>query len=271
METKKTPKASLEKRSNLFLGIGFITACTLAYFAVNFKSETIREKEVDIGYIDNNEEPIERIIIEQPKPPEPIIEPPIIIEPPKPQTPVIIKQVTNNTDTPKNPLPPTDLPPPPVNTANGSKTTVIVPPKPNGGKPSTSDIKKTKDDFQPYTQVAVKPIFPGCQGKEGKDLDRCNSKMAQKSLLRGLEYPEDAMNDGRQGKTWIKFIVNKSGSIEKITILKSSKHQDLDQAASEAVSKIFNRKRDVIIPGKDKKGNLVNVEYQVPVKFRLAE
>ncbi|APD06891.1 hypothetical protein UJ101_01372 [Flavobacteriaceae bacterium UJ101] len=269
METKKTPKASLEKRSNLFLGIGFITACTLAYFAVNFKSETIREKEVDICYIDNNEEPIERIIIEQPKPPEPIIEPPII-EPPKPQTPVIIKQVRDETDTPKNPLPPTNLPPPPVNTINGSKTTVIVPPKPNGGKPSTSDITKIKDDI-PYRSVTIKPIFPGCQGKEGKDLDRCNSKMAQKSLLRGLEYPEDAMNDGRQGKTWIKFIVNKSGSIEKVTILKSSKHQDLDQAASEAVSKIFNRKRDVIIPGKDKKGNSVNVEYQVPVKFRLAE
>lgn len=271
METKKTAQASLEKKSNLFLGIGFLTACTLAYFAVNFKSETVREKEIDICYGSNVEEPIERIIIEEPKLPEPPTKPPVI-ELPQPKDPITIEQVKNDVEIPKQDLSPTDIPPPPVSTASiGGKETVVAPPRPNEGRPTTSDIKRVKDEIQPYQNVSIKPVFPGCQGKEGKELDYCNSKMAQKSLLRELQYPEDAMSEGRQGRAWIRFIVNKKGTIEKVTVLSSSKHKDLDQAASEAVSKIFNRKKEVIIPGKDEEGNTVNVEYQVPVKFRLTE
>lgn len=267
METKKTPNASLEKKSKLFLTIGFLVACTLSYFAINLKSEIVEEKTPDIVY-NNSEEPTIHITIEEPEviEPEPLDQP--IVEPPKTNVIIELTVVDDDKNKEKNNFTPTDIPSPPIKIVQGSKETNGIPkPKPS---PNKSDITKIRDDI-PYPHVSVKPIFPGCNGKEGKELDFCNSKMAQKSLLRGLSYPEKAIKEDRQGTAYLKFIVSKNGTIQNVSISRSSKHKDLDKAASEAVSKIFNRKRDVIIPGKNEKGESVNVEYQVPVKFRLTE
>ncbi len=266
METKKTLNASLEKKSKLFLAIGFLVACTLSYFAINLKSERIEEKAPDIVY-KNNEEPVIRIEIEEPEIPEPEpIEQPVL-DPPKVDDLTNLDLVDDSQNIEKNDFTPTDLPAPLTHVTQGSKTTTIVKPVRN----IETDIIQTKDKIERYNDVSVKPIFPGCDGKEGKELDLCNSKVAQKSLLRGLEYPEDAIKEERQGTAYIRFIVSKKGRIQNVSILRSSRHEDLDEAASEAVSKIFTQKRDVIIPGKDTEGESVNVEYQVPVKFRLAE
>ncbi len=123
-------------------------------------------------------------------------------------------------------------------------------------------------DVVDYKNVTNKPVFPGCEGFEGKTLDHCNSKITQIELVRYLTYPEKAIEENRSGTAYIKFIVSEDGKIEKPKILRSSKYEDLDSASIRAVSLLFHDKQ--VIPGK--LNNVpVKVFYQVPVKFKLEE
>ncbi|MFV0237954.1 MAG: energy transducer TonB [Flavobacteriales bacterium] len=119
-----------------------------------------------------------------------------------------------------------------------------------------------------YKNVTVKPVFPGCENLEEKVLDHCNSKVVQTELMRYLTYPEEAIEEGRIGTAYIKFIVSEKGEIENTKIFRSSKHKDLDKASVKAVSLLFHAKK--VIPGK-LNDDPVKVSYEVPVRFRLEE
>ncbi len=138
---------------------------------------------------------------------------------------------------------------------------------------SLSSIKNlnnitTYDYLFDYKKVAYKPVFPNCQSFiKGAELDVCNSKVAQKELLRRLEYPLRAIDQNRTGTVYLKFIINEEGQIDNVKVLRSSNHLDLDLEAVKGMKNSFKDKK--ITPGKNQDGTPVKVTYQVPVKFRF--
>ncbi len=79
-----------------------------------------------------------------------------------------------------------------------------------------------------------------------------------------VAYPEEAAEEGLEGTSFIKFIVNKEGAVEDIAVVRSS-HEMLDQAAMDAIEGAPKWK-----PG-TQKGNKVKVQFTMPVVFKLSE
>ena len=78
-----------------------------------------------------------------------------------------------------------------------------------------------------------------------------------------IQYPEKARDAGQEGRVGIKFVVNKTGKIEKVEVIKSSGTPALDREAVRVVKGMPNWK-----PGK-MKGKPVSVYFQLPITFKL--
>jgi TonB family protein len=93
-------------------------------------------------------------------------------------------------------------------------------------------------------------------------------KGGQKSLMdmiyRNLTYPQDAEENGIEGKVIVRFIVTSEGKPTQFAISKGLS-PSIDRAALDAVSKISN-----FTPGKIA-GKPVNVWYAVPINFKIAK
>lgn len=51
------------------------------------------------------------------------------------------------------------------------------------------------------------------------------------------EYPDEAKQAGWEGKVWVEVLVNESGLVDSVRLLKSSGHKELDDSATEAAWK----------------------------------
>lgn len=78
------------------------------------------------------------------------------------------------------------------------------------------------------------------------------------AIMKNIIYPEKARRMGWEGKVVLSFVINETGSIKDVKILKSSGYPVLDEAAMEAIFKInqFQKKQERLI-------------VQLPVEFRL--
>ena len=77
-----------------------------------------------------------------------------------------------------------------------------------------------------------------------------------------LVYPRIAKKRGYHGKVLLLVVVSKTGTVEKITINKSSGHSILDKAACKAVQKWF------FYPG-TRDGKPVEMSVTIPIQFNL--
>lgn len=77
-------------------------------------------------------------------------------------------------------------------------------------------------------------------------------------------YPPEDVAAGREGKVWLKMVVDEKGSVTKVIILKNDASDAMGRAAVQA-ARGFQFK-----PAK-LKGNVVAVWVSVPFKFKLAE
>jgi len=100
-------------------------------------------------------------------------------------------------------------------------------------------------------KVKYPPEYPG--GTEGL----C------KFLSDNIKYPKAAEKRGIGGTVVLQFIVEKSGKISNITVLKSVDRR-LDKEAIRVVKKIKD-----FIPGYDEDHAPVRVRYTLPVNFKL--
>ena len=76
-------------------------------------------------------------------------------------------------------------------------------------------------------------------------------------------YPLSARKNGIQGRTVCQFVVNKSGDLADIVVIKSSGDNSLDQEAVRIISSMPKW-----IPGRSA-GEIVRVKYTVPVSFKM--
>ncbi len=84
----------------------------------------------------------------------------------------------------------------------------------------------------------------------------------QKYLASNITYPKKARLNKEEGTVYITFIVDKSGAIRDAKILRGVS-PILDKEAIRVVSKMPDWK-----PGMQE-GEVVNVQYNIPIKFSL--
>jgi TonB family protein len=88
------------------------------------------------------------------------------------------------------------------------------------------------------------------------------SRMAE-FIQNNVEYPDEAIKNGEQGIVYVKFIIEKDGSITNVGIRKGV-YESLNAEAIRVVKKMPNW-----IPAKQK-GEPVRINYTLPIHFRLA-
>lgn len=112
-------------------------------------------------------------------------------------------------------------------------------------------VSNTRIDYPDvYEKVAVMPDFPGGQ------------KALMEFIAKKIQYPEIADN-GVQGRTIIRFIVDKEGNIVKPQVLRGVDPY-LDKEALRVINQMPKWK-----PGELEDGTKVAVYFTVPVMFRL--
>lgn len=102
-----------------------------------------------------------------------------------------------------------------------------------------------------YDQVEVKPEFPG------------GMPALVKYLQENIKYPSAALAEKAQGKAFVRFVVEKDGSITNTEIIKSTGNIYLDNEALRVASNMPKWK-----PGMQQ-GKPVRVFFMLPVSFKL--
>ncbi len=104
---------------------------------------------------------------------------------------------------------------------------------------------------QVYEMVDVLPEYVGGQ-----------TKMFE-FISSQLKYPEVAKKEGKTGKVFVSFVINKQGKVTNPKITRSSGHKELDEAAINVVELM-----PAWTPGKHE-GKVVNVRFVLPINFAL--
>lgn len=123
----------------------------------------------------------------------------------------------------------------------------IVQPEPKGFEALEGDYEGVIE----FEKAKYPPEYPG--GMEG----------LMKFLSENIKYPKSAEKNGVQGTVVLQFIVEKTGAISNVKVLKSVE-KALD---NEAVRVVKSMKH--FIPGYNEDHAPVRVLYTLPVKFKL--
>ena len=84
-----------------------------------------------------------------------------------------------------------------------------------------------------------------------------------KYMKENLQYPEEAIEKGIEGRVICQFTVKTDGSIDNIVVLKSI-HKLLDEEAIRLIKNMPKWK-----PGKNYKGEVQDCKYTIPFSFKL--
>lgn len=226
MEQKKNPKYDTKRYSLTFFLTGLLISVSAAYFSFTYTQYDDVVEEEKIYTADEDFEELADITIQEPPPPA---------EPPPPPPPATVEVVEDDVevDTSKNKL-------------------VINDPKDYIPKAAPPQPKKKPEDTgeqEPFEAVENEPTFPG--GDEER----------KKFIIKHLVYPPLDIENQKQGKVYVKFVVNVDGSLSRVHAVKSFS----DDAAAEAVRVTKMMKWN---PG-SQRGKKVPVWVVMPVVFKL--
>ncbi len=230
---------SLERFRGMFFLSGLILALSAAIWAFGLRVQYGPVKIQSASKpITEEEEEIIYTLVERPKPVETTKSQPV-----SPELPPII--------TPDPVLPGTTSTPNPVNPVD-----------------TTTAVKKVEmplEDEVPIfiTNVEKKPVFPGCENLQTEEERfECFNNEIRKFIGRHVQYKTIWKELGLEGKVFIRFVVDRQGEITDVEVRRGV-HNDLDQEALKTISKLPK-----MTPAKQN-GRAVNVEYIVPVNFKL--
>ena len=178
MELKKSPKADLENKRNIFLEMGLVISLGLVLVAFNWTSkvkETASLGQVQQQSVEDEIIPITRMKEVQPPPPPP---PPKVVE--------VLNIVDNDTKIDD------DLQ---IEDTEADDQTVI------DVAPVIQDQEKEKEENQVFFIVEDMPQFPG------------GELALRKFIAKSIKYPVIAQENGIQGTVYVTFVVGKDGSV----------------------------------------------------------
>ncbi|NMM48667.1 energy transducer TonB [Marinigracilibium pacificum] len=223
MEPKKSDKANLEKKSPMFLSIGFLIALGTVLVAFEYKTKP----DMDIVGCSFNTKEIE----------DPLIIPHTFNEPPPPPKPVVprIIEVPEIED-----IEDPDL----VIDIETSEIDIID---------IVTNVEEKKEEVvedKVHDFVEEQANFPGGQTEW------------MKYLQKNMKYPSNARRMGIEGKVYVQFIIDKSGELSDIKVVKGIG----GGCDEEALRVIQNAPK--WNPGKQR-GRAVKQRMTLPVFFQL--
>ncbi len=113
-----------------------------------------------------------------------------------------------------------------------------------------------------YNFVDQMPMFPGCAEEDYQKRKKCAEKAMLSFIYSNIKYPAIARENGIEGQTVIRFIVDKDGSIIEATPLSK-----LGGGCTKEAMRVIN-KMPKWNPGLQK-SNPVKVYFNLPIKFIL--
>ena len=225
MELKKNPQFDAEKSRFSFTAVGLFCSAALVFMAFTYGQSKNEGNNKDDS-TKNKDVAFDVVDLDEPPPPEDTPPPPETPEVPPPPTDDV-QEVEDEDDQTIVSIAPPDVPPPPVTTA---------PPPP----PVEEAFDVVEDE----------PLFPG--GEEAMS----------RFIKTNIKYPEMSIQMGDQGRVFVRFVVEKDGSITNVTIARSVT-PELDKEAQRVVKSMPNWS-----PGKQR-GRPVRTNVVIPIVFKL--
>jgi len=124
-----------------------------------------------------------------------------------------------------------------------------------------SNTNGVVEDETIYTKVDIMPRFPGCENQAEEKKVGCASSKMFNFLRTNVKYPKAAKAEGKEGRAVVSFVVDKSGKIRDIEVVKDP-GGDMGKEAKRLIKKF-----PVWVPGV-LDGKKVNVKFIIPVTFK---
>jgi protein TonB len=223
MEALKSKKADLENKRSLFFQIGLIVSLIAVFMAFEYKSYEELILPGIYRQMDNTIEETVPITVHEQKP---------LPIPPVPAASITV--VDNLVETPEAPT--IDV------TANQETETPTIP-----------DIPFEEPviiDDTPFVVVEQMPEFPGGLNE------------LYRYIGKNINYPQVAKEVGIQGTVFVKFIIERDGSISNVELLRSI-GGGCDEEAMRVIQAMPSWSAGLQL------GKPVRVSYNLPVKFTL--
>ena len=184
MELKKSPKADLENKRNIFLMLGLVIS--LGIILVAFEWTTKPKEAASLGTIQTQE--VEEEIIPITRQEE--------IKPPPPPPPPKVVEVLNIVDDDVEIEDELEI----EDSEADDQTIIDVAPV------IETEAEEEEDEAQVFFIVEEMPEFPG------------GELALRKFIANSIKYPVIAQENGIQGKVYVTFVVDKDGSISNAKI-----------------------------------------------------
>jgi protein TonB len=238
METKKNAKHSLENKRFLFFQLGLIIS--LGFIFLAFEWTSYYKKHIFI--------PVETGIVED------FVIPNTFFTEPKVEAPKINKQkITQSMQF--------------VPVANNTVITPInnITPNPIVTNPNIIPIEPEKidDSDVPVFQAEHFAHAKSCKNVEDEEQRKlCTFEAINNVLRKNLKYPADMKIAGIEGTVYLRFVVDKTGNINNVEVLKTP-HAQLSNEAIRVLKLLPE-----FFPAKQN-GRTVSQYYTLPVSFKI--
>ncbi len=127
----------------------------------------------------------------------------------------------------------------------------------------TVDIIKNESTV--YTSPQSMPMFPGCDDLSGEELKDCSNQKLLQFIYKNITYPAKAREAGKEGMMVVQFIIGTNGKLYGTQFMRTL-GAEFEDTIDDMLTKMNNE--ITWIPGKND-GKVVDVQYTLPVKFKL--
>lgn len=118
----------------------------------------------------------------------------------------------------------------------------------------TEEIKNTDNGDCSEEAFIIVEDMPKFEGSKGEDFDQY--------IAKSIKYPQEAKNNGMEGKVYVRFTVNCHGEVVNVIIVRS-----VDSILDKEALRVINSS-PLWIPGKQR-GVPVNVQFTYPIQFSI--
>ena len=240
------------KNSFIYFQVGLIATMLVVLFILEFNFEN---KKYKVKYIPTDEIPQEVAFVYNPTPvtkPQTIIKPLVVKVPKVAHTFKVTKEEPKKEDS-NTKIASQDNPSDNQNNTNSNQID-------NPGDAG----KVTNPEPPSIFTVEQLPMFPACRGLSREEQKACFDEQLAKVIVKHLVYPEDDLEEGKQGVAQVEFIIDENGAITNVVALNNKRaSSDMQKAAEKAVKRVPK-----LIPAKqgDKP---VRIKYSIPVVFKI--
>lgn len=128
----------------------------------------------------------------------------------------------------------------------------------------SSENETTEESFN-FTQVEHGPIAANCsETLSNEENSICLQNTITQTIIDEFRFPALAREAGIGGKVWISFIIEKDGSINYVSVVRSSGTPCIDLAALSALAQVPDFKRPARVGDR-----AVRMSYAIPINAQL--